>query len=94
MEKQEILANLVAYMVLGLVDDQESVKVETRLSGDSLELSLIVADGDIGKVIGKNGRTARSLRTILGAASMKHQLRCNLNIVETDELEGKGSHAG
>jgi predicted RNA-binding protein YlqC (UPF0109 family) len=49
-------------------------------------IRLRVAHQDIGKVIGKQGRTARSLRTILGAASMKLHHRFALDILEEDEL--------
>ena len=45
-------------------------------------LELRVADGDLGKVIGKQGRTAKSIRTILGAASMKLKKRYTLEIIE------------
>ena len=55
-----------------------------RLNEQSV-LRLEVAPADVGKVIGKQGRTARSLRTILGAASMKHRRRFALDIVEADD---------
>lgn len=65
-----------------LVDEPESVQVEAIDDGDSTLLRLRVAPNDVGKVIGKQGRTARSLRTILGAASMKLHHRYGLDIVE------------
>ena len=52
------------------------------------EITRALVDDDIGKVIGKQGRTARSLRTILGAASMKLQCRFSLDIVEA----GRSNH--
>ena len=67
-----------------LVDDPDAVHIETYTDGDSAVLRLHVAPNDIGKLIGKQGRTARSLRTILGAASMKFHQRFALDIVETD----------
>ena len=73
-----------------LVDEPEAVTVEAIHEGDSTLLRLRVAPNDIGKVIGKQGRTARSLRTILGAASMKLQHRFGLDIVESDH-EGRGA---
>ncbi len=66
-----------------LVDDSDAVRVEVLPEQDATVLCLHVAPGDIGKVIGKQGRTARSLRTILGAASMKLQRRFSLDIVES-----------
>ena len=65
-----------------LVDDADAVKVEVIADQDATVLRLHVSPADIGKVIGKQGRTARSLRTILGAASMKLQRRFSLDIVE------------
>ncbi|MFP5233554.1 MAG: KH domain-containing protein [Acidobacteriota bacterium] len=67
-----------------LVDDVDAVRVEVISDQNSVVLRLHVANNDIGKVIGKQGRTARSLRTILGAASMKLQRRFSLDIVEAD----------
>ncbi len=68
-----------------LVDDVDAVRVEVISDQNSVVLRLRVANNDIGKVIGKQGRTARSLRTILGAASMKLQHRFSLDIVEADQ---------
>ncbi|HEY8996370.1 MAG TPA: KH domain-containing protein [Edaphobacter sp.] len=65
-----------------LVDSPESVSVEAIQEGESTVIRLRVAPSDIGKVIGKQGRTARSLRTILAAASMKLRSRFALDIVE------------
>ncbi len=67
-----------------LVDDVDAVRVEVISDQNYVVLRLHVANNDIGKVIGKQGRTARSLRTILGAASMKLQRRFSLDIVEAD----------
>jgi len=81
------MTDLVSEMVRALVDDPNSVTVEALQDGDGTLLRLHVAPGDVGKVIGKQGRTARSMRTILSAASMKVRHRFSLDIVE----EGKGS---
>ena len=75
---------LMTEIAKALVDEPEAVQVEAIKEGDSTLLRLRVAPGDIGKVIGKQGRTARSPRTILGAASMKLQHRFGLDIVESD----------
>lgn len=75
---------LMTELAKALVDEPEAVKVEAIAEGESTLLRLYVAPSDIGKVIGKQGRTARSLRTILGAASMKFQHRFGLDIVESD----------
>jgi uncharacterized protein len=79
------MKQLMIEIVQALVDDPAAVKVDTIQDGDTTVLRLEVAPNDIGKVIGKQGRTARSLRTILGAASMKYKHRFALDIVEADD---------
>jgi predicted RNA-binding protein YlqC (UPF0109 family) len=76
------MQTLMTEITRALVDDTSAVKIEVITDQDATVLRLHVAPGDIGKVIGKQGRTARSLRTILGAASMKLQRRFSLDIVE------------
>ena len=76
------MQTLMLEITRALVDDVDAVKVEVITDQDATVLRLHVAPGDIGKVIGKQGRTARSLRTILSAASMKLQHRFSLDIVE------------
>lgn len=79
------IRTLVTEIAQALVDDPAAVNVEVILDQDTAVLRLQVAPADVGKVIGKQGRTARSLRTILGAASMKHKRRFALDIVEADD---------
>ncbi|MEO6924230.1 MAG: KH domain-containing protein [Bryocella sp.] len=79
------MKQLMVEIVQALVDDPAAVKIEAVPDGDTTVLRLEVATTDIGKVIGKQGRTARSLRTILGAASMKYKHRFALDIVEAGE---------
>jgi hypothetical protein len=76
------MQTLMTEITRALVDDADAVKVEVLTDHDATVLRLHVSPADIGKVIGKQGRTARSLRTILGAASMKLQHRFSLDIVE------------
>jgi uncharacterized protein len=78
----EKMRELILEIVHALVDQPEDVSVEMIPDVDSTVIRLRVAHQDIGKVIGKQGRTARSLRTILGAASMKMHHRFALDIVE------------
>lgn len=75
------MKQLVEDIAKALVDLPEEVAVH-ETEGESTVLELKVAPGDLGKVIGKQGRTARSIRTILGAASMKQNRRCTLEIAE------------
>jgi hypothetical protein len=81
----ELMKQLMLEIVHALVDQPEAVVVETIEDHESTVIRLRVAHQDIGKVIGKQGRTARSLRTILGAASMKLHHRFALDIVEDRE---------
>lgn len=81
-QRQENMQELVAEIARALVDDPESVQVEAQQRDESTVLRLRVAPSDVGKVIGKQGRTARSMRTILGAVSMKQHHRYTLDILE------------
>jgi len=73
---------LVEMIAKALVDNPDKVQV-TQLEGEQTSiLELKVADDDLGKVIGKQGRTARAIRVILGAAGMKLKRRFNLEIIE------------
>jgi len=76
---------LVEQIAQALVDAPAEVKVEAVEDGDATVLELRVAQTDRGKVIGKQGRTAKSIRTILGAASMKLKRRYTLDIVEDED---------
>jgi predicted RNA-binding protein YlqC (UPF0109 family) len=76
------IQELVSGLAKALVDSPDAVSVEVIPETASTVLRLRVAPTDIGKVIGKQGRTARSIRTILSAASMKMQHRFSLDIVE------------
>ena len=73
---------LIEEIARALVDVPDSVVVETIEDRDGTVIRLRVAASDVGKVIGKQGRTARSMRTILSAASMKLKHRFSLDIVE------------
>jgi predicted RNA-binding protein YlqC (UPF0109 family) len=75
---------LVREIARALVDEPELVEVESISREENTVLRLKVAPNDVGKVIGKQGRTARSVRTILGAVSMKLHHRYTLDILEED----------
>ncbi|MDE1161089.1 MAG: KH domain-containing protein [Acidobacteriaceae bacterium] len=77
---------LMTEVARALVDDSDAVRIEVLEENDATVLRLFVSPNDVGKVIGKQGRTARSLRTILSAASMKLQHRYALDIVEADDM--------
>ena len=76
------LKDLVEFMAKALVDKPEEVEVNEVVGEQTTVIELKVAKEDLGKVIGKQGRTARSMRTILNAASTKLHKRSVLEIVE------------
>ncbi len=76
------MKQLIEDIAKALVDIPEQVSVSEVAGEQVTVLELKVAPGDLGKVIGKQGRTARSIRTILGAAGMKLNRRFTLEILE------------
>ncbi len=76
------MKELIKYIAQALVDHPDQVKVEEVEGNQTSVLELKVAKEDLGKVIGKQGRTARAMRTILSAASAKLKKRAVLEIIE------------
>ena len=76
------MKDLINYIAQALVDHPEQVSVNEVEGSQTSVLELTVAKEDIGKVIGKQGRTARAMRTILSAASAKIKKRTVLEIVD------------
>ena len=76
------MKDLIDYIARALVDHPEQVMVSEIEGNQTSVLSLQVAKEDLGKVIGKQGRTARAMRTILSAASAKIKKRSVLEIIE------------
>ncbi|MBM3893472.1 KH domain-containing protein [Candidatus Dependentiae bacterium] len=77
-----MLKELVEFIVKKLVDKPEHVNVSEVTGEQSTIIELRVAPEDLGKVIGKEGRTARSIRTLVHAAASKEQKRAVLEILE------------
>jgi predicted RNA-binding protein YlqC (UPF0109 family) len=76
------MKDLISYIAQALVDHPEQVSVSEIEGNQTSVLELSVAKEDLGKVIGKQGRTARAMRTILSAASAKIKKRTVLEIIE------------
>lgn len=76
------MAELLAWLARQLVDDPDAVRVEEVDEADATVLRLHVAPGDVGKVIGRQGRIARALRTIVRASGARRRRRYVLEIVE------------
>ena len=77
------MKDLLLYLVRGLVDEPDQVRVEQFEEDDgTVVLELAVADGDYGKVIGRGGRTANALRTVVKAAAVRERKRVLVDIVD------------
>lgn len=81
----------VEYIVKTLVNNPDKVEVERKIDEKGVLLSLKVSPEDVGRVIGKRGATAQSIRTLLRALGTKNDARYNLKIVNTDGFEGEGA---
>ena len=77
-----MMEELVRFIAKNLVDEPNSVVVETREEGDTVVISLSVAPGDMGKVIGRQGRIAKAIRTVVKAASVREDKKYMVDIVE------------
>lgn len=76
------MKDLIEYIAKALVDIPEDVEVSEVVGDQTTVIELKVSKDDLGKVIGKQGKTARAIRTILSAASTKLRKRSHLEIVE------------
>ena len=74
------MKELVEYIARSIVDEPDAVEVTEHRAGDRVLYHLHVAEGDIGKVIGKGGRIAQSLRTLLKVSAIRHDARAQLEI--------------
>lgn len=79
----------VEYVVKALVDNPDNVKVERRVDEMGVLITLDVNSSDMGKIIGRDGATAKALRTLLRVVGMKNNARVNLKI---NEPEGRGGY--
>jgi predicted RNA-binding protein YlqC (UPF0109 family) len=77
-----VLKELIEYIAKALVDNPDQVKVSEIEGEKTSVIELNVSKDDLGKVIGKQGRTARAMRTILSTASTKVKKRAVLEIIE------------
>ncbi|MBQ7898069.1 MAG: KH domain-containing protein [Clostridia bacterium] len=76
------MKKLLIDLASAIVDAPEEVVVNERLDGTTLHLELSVAPNDMGKVIGKGGRIAKAIRTVMKASSTKHDQHVVVDIVE------------
>jgi predicted RNA-binding protein YlqC (UPF0109 family) len=76
------MKELISFVVAKLVDQPDAVEVTEREEDDTIIVELRVAKEDLGKVIGKQGRTAKAMRSLLAAAAGKLEKRSRLEIIE------------
>lgn len=76
-----VLKTLIEYLVKSLVDEPDQVDISEIPGDDGVTYEIKVADSDRGKVIGKHGKIANALRTVVKAAAMKNQTKVYLEIV-------------
>jgi predicted RNA-binding protein YlqC (UPF0109 family) len=76
------VVELLEYLARQLVDEPDAVRVEEIDDGEDLVLRLHVAEEDVGKVIGRQGRIARALRTVVRAAAVREQRRVLVEIAD------------
>jgi len=76
------MQELITFITRSLVDNPDDVQVTVTEEDDTILVDLAVAKEDLGKVIGKQGRTARAMRSLLSAAAGKENKKSRLNILE------------
>ncbi len=76
----EQLERVVQFIATGLVDQPEEVQVDSRRHGANVNLHLRVAPDELGRVIGRQGRIAKAMRTAVGIAAARQGVRANLEI--------------
>lgn len=86
--------DFILYFVKQVVDNPDEVTVERVVDEMGVLITLKVAKEDMGKVIGKNGQTAKALRVLLRVIGSKHNARVNLKIIEPDGSEVSFSSNG
>ncbi|MBR2452889.1 MAG: KH domain-containing protein [Clostridia bacterium] len=75
------MKELLEFIAKSMVSEPDAVEVKETESGDSVVLSLHVAEGDMGKVIGKQGRIAKAIRTVVKAAASHENKKVTVDIV-------------
>ena len=76
------MKELIEFLAQSLVDEPDEVEIRTRNRDQATVIELMVAPNDLGKVIGRQGRTARAMRTLLAAAGNKQRRRYILDILD------------
>ncbi len=84
------MKDLVAYLAQVLVDDPGSVQVHESQDGSTHRYELAVAPGEVGKIIGREGRTIKALRTIVAAVAQRTGSRAELDVLDGEGRPDRG----
>ena len=79
-----MLADALEHLVRGIVDNPDDVEVTSRNNRRGELLEVRVNPEDLGRVIGRNGRTAKALRSVIGALATQGPVRVDVDVIETD----------
>lgn len=79
-DASESLHGLVSYLVTNLIDDPDTVKIDVQRRGSLIQFHIRLPEDELGKVIGRGGRIAKAMRTVLMIAGSRHHLRVSLDI--------------
>ncbi len=79
------MLELIKYIVEQFAEDKEHIEYNVEETEDSIEVTVLLADSDMGKVIGKQGKIAKALRTLVRAATPRDSKKYNIEIKERDE---------
>lgn len=85
--------DFLEYVVKAIVDEPSAVKIDRRVDEMGVLLTLKVASADMGKVIGRDGNTAKAIRTLLRVVGIKNNARVNLKIEEPEGGSARGAAA-
>ena len=84
------MLELVKYIVNRFAEDKENVSYEVEETEDAITITVLLSDSDMGKVIGKQGKIAKALRTLVRAATPRDSKKYNVEIKERGEYSAKG----
>lgn len=76
------IAGLVEYLITNIVDEPSAVEIASAEQGDDLIINCTVDDGDIGRVIGKDGHTIKAIRTLARACALKDDINVEVELIE------------
>lgn len=76
------MKELLTYIVKNLVSEPDAIAITEEIDGDNVTLSLRVAPGDMGRVIGRHGRIAKEIRTLMKAAGNRENKRVTVDILD------------